>query len=103
MTRRERPRRLGLLPAVREREGCRLMFTAIAWEATYQVLRQHLTISDTPDRRAIWVYGPFARPDDSPLLEVRLRQARRWLRIEARERARQATMAHRHRARRKRG
>lgn len=58
---------------------------ALVYEASYQVWLARHGARDSAEQRAIWLYGPFARPADAPIpAEIRARQAARWLRITAR-------------------
>jgi hypothetical protein len=64
---------------------------ALALEASYQVFLHHFGARDLSGLREMWAWGPFRHAPSRPLqVWVRVTQAERWLRIEAR-RARAAS------------
>lgn len=66
---------------------------AIAWEASFQVWLTRFRRGDLGLSRAIWCADGAPVAERRGLLAVRVRQAERWLAVEAREAKRRATLA----------
>ncbi len=78
-----------------------MLADTLAWEASYQIWLRRVRGHEGPWRREVWCghgdtswrEAAAAIDDSNALLSVRVQQATRWLRLEERERKRQATIA----------